>query len=120
MPGLIWRRLRYYPPYFLIFTVIYGVALYLTGPLPGWFVFAILGLSVAKDLIDELRIGRGEDPIAYATIEHNPSNIVLLVAIILGFVRFGPPIAGFDRATIAIAVAVFDFLLDGAQDLRTG
>lgn len=117
---MIWRRLRYYPPYLLGFAVLYGLVIWRWEALPGRILLAILGVSLLKDVVDEALLRRGQDPIAYGTIEHNPSNIVLLTAVAAGYVTFGAPIGGVPRSTIAVAVGGVDLILDGWQDLRAG
>jgi hypothetical protein len=47
---------------------------------------AILIVSVLKDLYDEYRLQRGGQPLAYANIEHSPSNAVLIVFILTGMI----------------------------------
>ncbi|MFB6104309.1 MAG: hypothetical protein ABEJ57_04390 [Halobacteriaceae archaeon] len=80
----------------------------------------VLGVSLGKDLIDEVRMRRGGEPVAYATIEHTPSTIVLLALLLVGRVTFGPAIAGIDRQAITAAVGTVDLVLDISQDLRAG
>jgi|GEM_PF-4051478 len=117
---MILGRLRYYPPYLLVFGLAYGAVVRWYGVFPGWAALVILAGSLLKDVVDEIRLQRGSEPVAYATIEHSPSTIVVLALVAVEAVAFGAPIAGVDRETLAVGIGVIDLALDLSQDLRAG
>jgi len=90
------------------------VAWNISGPT----TIGILIISVLKDLYDEYRLQRGGQPLAYANIEHSPSNAVLIVFILTGMIAPSGTYLGIPTTTWALALAVGDLLFDLSQDAR--
>lgn len=108
----------HYLAYSVLFLVVYGgVRLYL-GRFPEWLLFGVLVASLLKDVYDEVRLRRGGQPLAYAGVEHAPSNAVLIGFILVGFVEPSGAVLGFPARDVALGLAVVDLLFDLSQDLR--
>lgn len=112
------RRLVMYLLYGLGFLGVYSGIVVGLGRFPSWLLFAILLISLGKDLVDEYCIQQGGEPLAYGSIEHNPSNIVLLGFLLGDLIQPTGVIAGISTEMLAVAAAFADFLLDGSQDVR--
>ncbi|WP_154018486.1 hypothetical protein [Halolamina rubra] len=122
-PGLTPRqrlvaRGWHYLVYSVLFLVLYGGIRLVTGGFPEWLLFAVLVGSVLKDLYDELRLQRGGQPLGYAGIEHSPSNAVLIVFLLSGFVDPAGSVLGVPARDVALVIAVGDLLFDLSQDMR--
>lgn len=74
--------------------------------------------SLAKDLVDEYRLQRGRAPVAYAGVEHAPSNAILLVFLATGLVDPAGAHAGVPLEYWAGGLAALDLVFDLSQDLR--
>jgi len=86
----------------LFFAALYaGIRIWL-GAFPDRLLFAILIVSVLKDLYDEYRLQRGGQPLAYASIEHSPSNAVLIVFILSGIISTSGMYVGISADTWAL------------------
>lgn len=112
------RRLYYYIGFFVVFAWVYGVLTLVLNRFPDWLLFGILVVSLGKDLVDEVRMRSGGDPVAYARIEHNPSNVVLLFFLATGFVEPVGEVLSVPLLWVAYGLAVVDLVLDGSQDFR--
>lgn len=111
-------RTEYYGLWFLIFLAIYGGAVVIFGSIPANILLLIIGGLILKDIADEYRISRGEKSIAYADVEHNPSNIVILIFTFTGILSLSGSIAGIEKSILVPVLAGIDLLLDGSQDFR--
>lgn len=111
------RRTYYYLGFFVVFLGLYGGVALVMGAFPDWLLFGVLLFSVAKDVVDEYLIWLGEGPVAYGRIEHNPSNVVLLLFLAAGIVEPAGTVLG-APSRVAAALAAVDLAFDGSQDLR--
>ncbi len=124
-PGLTARerlaaRAVHYVGYAAFFGLLYGGVRYGLGRFPDALLFGVLLGSVAKDLYDEYRLRRGRQPLAYAGVEHAPSNLVLLAFLATGVVAPSGAIAGVPAGHWAAGIAAFDLAFDLWQDSRSG
>jgi hypothetical protein len=111
-------RVWHYLGFTVLFALLYaGIRIWL-GSFPDRLLFAILLVSVLKDLYDEFRLQRGRQPLAYANIEHSPSNAVLIVFILTGMITPTRMYFGIAADTWSLALAVGDLLFDLSQDAR--
>ncbi|KAA9397866.1 hypothetical protein Har1130_06725 [Haloarcula sp. CBA1130] len=111
-------RLWHYLAFTVFFALLYaGISLWL-GSFPDRLLLAILIVSVLKDLYDEYQLQHGGQPLAYANIEHSPSNAVLIAFILSGVIDPSGTYLGIPTATWALALAVGDLLFDLSQDAR--
>jgi hypothetical protein len=108
----------HYFAYGVFFLLVYGGIRLSTGEFPAWLLFAVLVGSVLKDVYDEIRLQRGGQPLAYAGIEHAPSNAVLIAFLLTGFVDPAGTVLGFPARDVALGLAVGDLLFDLSQDMR--
>jgi len=108
----------HYFGYGVLFALVYGGIRVLTGEFPAWLLFAVLVVSVLKDLYDEIRLQRGGQPLAYAGIEHAPSNAVLIVFILSGFIDPTGTLLGVPARNVALGLAAVDLVFDLSQDMR--
>lgn len=111
-------RLRHYIAYVVVFLVVYGGVVVGLGRFPRWLLFGVLGVSILKDLLDEIRMARGGSPLGFAGFEHAPSNLVLLGLLLTGVVDPVGGVLGVDAGTLAVVLAGFDLAFDLSQDLR--
>lgn len=115
-----WRHIRrQYAVSFLFFILFYGTILAIHGTLPRPLIGAVLLLAFAKDLADEWRMRHGGDALAYRRVEHNPSNVILLLLFATGTVPLTGATLGVSDRLLFPAVTAIDLLFDGSQDLRT-
>ena len=117
LDGWLTRRSEYYGLWTIIFAVLYGAATYLFEP-PSWIWIAVTSLFLIKDLLDEYLINSGSSSLAYADIEHNPSNIVILAFSALGVISLEGTTFSVSNALLIPGLAFVDLLLDGSQDLK--
>lgn len=115
---MLGSRLTYYAAFTVIFGGIYFGILMTLERFPVWLLFLILLVSLGKDLVDEYRIRKGNGPLAFASIEHNPSNFVLAGLLLSGVVEPTGTVAGLSTRWLALGLAIFDAGLDGWQDVR--
>lgn len=108
----------HYLAYGLLFALVYGGVRLYFGEFPEWLLFAVLVGSLLKDVYDELRLRRGGQPLAYAGVEHAPSNAVLIIFLLTGFVTPAGAVLGFPASDVAVWLAGFDLLFDLSQDMR--
>lgn len=124
MLGPLRRRLAHYAVFTVLFAMLYAGVLVGNGSFPPALLFGILALSLVKDVLDEVRLQRGDGPIAFLMVEHLPSNLVLLGLLGTGVVvppgALALPGAGTSVSLWALAVglAAVDALVDLSQDLR--
>lgn len=117
---MLLSRLRYYPPFLVGFGVVYGAVWLALDGFPGELALVILVASLLKDLVDEVRIRRGGSALAYASLEHAPSNVVLLLLLAAGEVTPVGTVGGLEVAWLTAVVGLLDLALDVSQDLRQG
>jgi hypothetical protein len=122
-PGLgprerLLARSVHYLVFGVLFLGLYGAVVRFTGGFPEWLLLAILGGSLLKDLYDEVRLRRGGQPLAYAGIEHTPSNLVLLVFVLLDVLEPTGTVLGVPVEPLVIGLAVVDTVFDLWQDAR--
>ena len=122
-PGLgprerLLARGLHYVVFGVLFLGIYGAIVRFTGAFPTWLLLAILALSLLKDLYDEVRLRRGSQPLAYAGIEHTPSNLVLLGFLLFDVVDPVGTVLGVPVESLAVGLAVVDTVFDLWQDAR--
>lgn len=108
----------HYFGYSVFFLLLYGGIRLSTGRFPEWLLFAVLVGSLLKDVYDEIRLRRGGQPLAYAGIEHAPSNAVLIAFLLSGFIAPTGTVLGVPAGDMALGLAVFDLLFDISQDMR--
>jgi len=108
----------HYLAYSVFFLLLYGGIRLALGRFPAWLLFAVLVGSLLKDVYDEIRLRRGRQPIAYAGLEHAPSNAVLIAFLLSGFVGPTGSLLGVPARDVALGLAVFDLLFDLSQDVR--
>lgn len=108
----------HYLAYAVFFSLVYGGILATTGEFPRWLLFAVLVGSLLKDVYDEIRLQQGGQPLAYAGIEHAPSNGVLIVFLLSGLVAPTGSILGYPANEVALWLAVVDLVFDLSQDVR--
>lgn len=123
MPGLSARerllaRASHYVAFGVLFSLLYGGIVLVRGGFPPWLLLAVLVGSLLKDVYDEIRIQRGGQPLAYAGIEHTPSNLVLLAFLLSGVVDPAGSLFGVPVETLAVGLAVVDTVFDLSQDAR--
>lgn len=111
-------RLWHYFAFTVFFALLYGGIRRWLGLFPDRLLFTILIVSVLKDLFDEYRLQRGGAPLAYASIEHSPSNAVLILFILNGVITPTGMYFGIAAPTWALALAIGDLLFDLSQDAR--
>lgn len=112
------RRTYFYLGFLVVFLGVYGGVALTLGEFPDWLLFGVLLLSLAKDVVDEYLIWLGQGPVAYGKIEHNPSNLVLLMFLAMGVAEPTGSVLGAPAKFVAAALAIVDLVLDGSQDLR--
>ena len=122
-PGLTPRqrlvaRGWHYLVFSVLFLVVYGGIRLVTGGFPEWLLFTVLVGSGLKDVYDEVRLQRGGQPLAYAGIEHSPSNAILIVFLLSGFIDPAGSVLGVSARNVALVIAVADLLFDISQDMR--
>lgn len=111
------QRTDYYVLWTAIFLIVYGGATtFLEVPATVW--LSIVVISLLKDIYDEIRIYRGGTPLAYADIEHNPSNILILVFIAVGIINPDGSTLRISNTVLIVAMSLIDLVIDGWQDLR--
>ena len=98
--------------------LLYGGIRVSTGQFPEWLLFAVLVGSLLKDAYDEIRLQRGGQPLAYAGVEHAPSNAVLIAFLLSGFIDPTGTVVGVPARDVALGIAVVDLLFDLSQDMR--
>jgi len=108
----------HYLGYSVFFLLVYGGIRLWFGQFPEWLLFAVLVVSLLKDVFDEIRLRRGGQPLGYAGIEHAPSNVVLIGFLLSGFVDPAGTILGFPARDVALGLAAVDLVFDLSQDLR--
>lgn len=108
----------HYLGYSVFFLLLYGGIRLSLGRFPEWPLFAVLAGSLLKDVYDEIRLRRGSQPFAYAGIEHAPSNAILIVFLLSGFVDPTGTVLGVPAREVALGLAVVDLLFDLSQDIR--
>lgn len=122
-PGLSARqrlmaRGWHYLGYGVFFSLAYGGIRVYLGEFPEWALFAVLVGSLLKDVSDEVRLRRGGQPLAYAGIEHAPSNAVLIVFVLSGGIDPVGTVLGVPSRDVALWLAVVDLVFDLSQDVR--
>lgn len=122
-PGLSRRervlaRLGHYAGFTLLFAAVYAGVVRYYGRLPEGLLFGVLGASLLKDLLDEYRLRRGGRPLAYAGVEHAPSNLVLLAMLAAGYVDPAGSFAGISLLRWGLGLAAADLFFDLWQDAR--
>lgn len=122
-PGLSARqrlvaRGWHYLGYGVFFSLVYGGIRVYLGGFPEWALFAVLVGSLLKDVYDEVRLQRGGQPLAYAGIEHAPSNAVLIVFVLSGVIDPVGTVLGVPSRDVALWLAVIDLVFDLSQDMR--
>ena len=110
-------RWHHYVAFGGLFAVVYGW-LALSGRFPGWLLFGVLFVSLTKDVYDEYRLRRGDPPLIYAGVEHAPSNAVLLVLLLSGWLVPAGAFLGVSSWSWAVLLAAVDLVFDVSQDLR--
>lgn len=110
-------RWLHYVAFAALFAIVYG-GLALAGRFPGWLLFGVLLVSLAKDGYDEYRLRRGGWPLVYAGVEHAPSNVVLLVLLLSGLLDPVGSFVGVSAWSWAILLAAGDLVFDVSQDFR--
>jgi hypothetical protein len=108
-------RTEYYGLWTLAFLAVYGAAILLLD-IPDVIWAAVPAVLLLKDLYDEIRIRDGKESVAYADIEHNPSNIVMLLFMASGFLSLEGTVSGIGLQPAAAVLATLDLLVDGRQD----
>lgn len=108
----------HYLAYTVFFLLVYGGIRVATGEFPTWLLFAVLVVSLLKDVYDEIRLRRGDQPLAYAGVEHAPSNVVLILFLLSGFVAPTGTVLGFPARHVALWLAGIDLVFDLSQDMR--
>lgn len=108
----------HYLGYSILFLLLYGGIRLSLGRFPEWLLFAVLVGSLLKDVFDEIRLQRGGQPLAYAGVEHAPSNAILIVFLLSGFVDPTGAVLGIPARDVALGLAVVDLLFDLSQDMR--
>ncbi|MDT3434069.1 hypothetical protein [Haloarcula sp. 1CSR25-25] len=108
----------HYLGYSVFFLLLYGGIRISLGRFPQWLLFGVLAGSLLKDVYDEIRLRRGSRPLAYAGIEHAPSNAVLIGFLLTGFVDPTGTVLGAPAREVALWLAVIDLLFDLSQDMR--
>lgn len=108
----------HYLAYSVLFLLLYGGIRLSTGQFSEWLLFAVLVGSLLKDVYDEIRLQRGGQPLAYAGIEHAPSNAILIIFLLSGFIDPTGTVLGVPARDIALGLAVVDLLFDLSQDMR--
>jgi len=108
----------HYFGYTVFFLLLYGGIRVSLGQFPEWLLFGVLAVSLLKDVYDEARLRRGRQPLAYAGIEHAPSNAVLIGFLLSGFVDPTGTVLGVGAREAALWLAVVDLLFDLSQDMR--
>ena len=88
------------------------------GSVPNRLLFAVLIMSVLKDLYDEYRLQPGGQSLVYANIGHSPSNAVLIVFTPTGVIDPSGRHLGAPTATWALALAVVDLLFGLSRDTQ--
>jgi hypothetical protein len=114
----LFARGWHYLGYSVFFSLLYGGIRLSTGRFPDWLLFGVLVGSLLKDVYDELRLQRGGQPLGYAGIEHAPSNAVLIIFLLSGFIEPTGSVLSLPARDIAVALAVVDLLFDLSQDMR--
>lgn len=122
-PGLSRRerfaaRLLHYAAFTLFFLLLYGGIRFWLGRFPKDLLVGVLVASLAKDLIDEVLLALGRAPLAYAGVEHAPSNAILLGFLATGVVEPTGSLSGVPVTYWAGGLAALDLVLDLSQDLR--
>jgi len=108
----------HYLGYTVLFLLLYGGIRLWTGGFPEWLLFTVLVGSLLKDVYDEFRLQRGDQPLGYAGIEHAPSNAILIVFLLSGFIAPTGTVFGFPARDVALGLAVIDLIFDLSQDAR--
>ncbi len=108
----------HYLGYGVFFSLVYGGIRVYLGEFPEWALFAVLVGSLLKDVSDEVRLRRGGQPLAYAGIEHAPSNAVLIVFVLSGGIDPVGTVLGVPSRDVALWLAVVDLVFDLSQDVR--
>lgn len=108
----------HYLGYTVLFLLLYGGIRLSLGRFPEWLLFAVLVGSLLKDVYDEFRLQRGGQPLAYAGVEHTPSNVILIAFLLSGFVDPTGAVQGFPAHDVALGLAVVDLVFDLSQDMR--
>lgn len=108
----------HYLGYTLFFLLLYGGLRVALGRFPRWLLFVVLVGSLLKDGFDEWRLRRGGQPLAYAGVEHAPSNVVLGGFLLAGVVDPAGAFLGVPARDWALALAAVDLLFDLSQDAR--
>jgi hypothetical protein len=111
-------RGAHYLAFGVLFALLYGGVVLRLGRFPTWLLLGILGASLFKDVYDEIRLRQGGQPLAYAGIEHTPSNLVLLAFLLTGVVDPAGSLVGVPVESLAIGLAVVDTVFDLWQDAR--
>lgn len=122
-PGLTSRerlvaRGWHYVVFGIISLVGYGGIVFLRGAFPEWLLFGILFGSFLKDIVDEIQLQRGKQPLGYAGIEHSPSNVVLIAFLLLNIIEPTGMVLGVAAGPLALGIAVVDLVFDLSQDAR--
>lgn len=108
----------HYLGYSAFFLLLYGGIRLTIGRFPEWLLFGVLVGSLLKDVYDEIRLRRGGQPLAYAGVEHAPSNVVLIIFLLSEFVNPTGTVLGIPTRNVALGLAVVDLLFDFSQDVR--
>lgn len=108
----------HYLAYSIFFLLVYGGIRLWLGWFPVWLLFAVLVVSLLKDVYDEFRLQRGGQPLGYAGIEHSPSNAVLIGFLLTGVIDPAGTVVGFPARDVALWLAAVDLVFDLSQDLR--
>ena len=87
----------------------------------GYYIFniAIIAIMYVKDILDELKIHRGNPPMGPSWFEH--SSFILVVAIQLAIsIEYDTNDLIIFTKLILFFLAIFDFMWDISQDERSG
>ena len=109
---------RNYVVFGVLSVVGYGGVVIVLGRFPEPLLLGILVASALKDVYDEYRLRRGDGPLAYAGIEHSPSNAVLIAFVLTGVIRPTGTVLGVSVGTLALWLAAADLVFDLSQDAR--
>lgn len=108
----------HYVAYTIVFLLSYGGIRIGLGYFPDWLLFGVLIASLAKDLYDEYRLQQDRQPLAYAGVEHAPSNVVLLMFLRADIIMPTGTLAEIPASYWAAGLASLDLVFDLSQDLR--
>ena len=108
----------HYLGYSVVFLLLYGGIRLSLGRFPVWLLVGVLVGSLLKDVYDERRLQRGRKPLAYAGIEHAPSNAILIVFLLSGFIAPTGSVLGVSTRDWTLGLAAVDLLFDLSQDIR--